>query len=508
MPKFIGLEINETVVRALELDTNSKKVMVTGLYEVSIPPSQESTNSNEPPTGKISAIKKLLSDNKLQRDRIAISLDAGNAVIREIHLPFKGDDHIRKVIKYELESLIHSFSVDEIIVDYYKVREDDRGTLVLAFALPKSIISKELGILQEIGIDPIFIDLDITSLLNTFYTIGIIETEEPFIILHSSDKFTKLVFIENKKPTYIRSIRASLSDNTSVPQAISNIIDIISKEISRFLLSATTKAPSFIIITTDSTAISEGLQQKTGISVRCAKIPDKNSIEYKIANIPRTESLCVALGSALKCAEIDNVGIDFRKEEFTYKKKFEAIKTPAIVAVSATLLLLTGMLFNILSVKANIEKAYTAVLNSQKEEYKAITKSEPTNSNTIFDDIQRLFKEKTEKIGGGEYPLEKSSLLIWRELYETINKFRQKEIGNKKGGEELYLLLTAISIEQSKGKITLKGEITNRSYADALKKALSENIMFKNAEFPASLDITKDGRVRFTIEIKLEKYKV
>src|SRR5436190_1244035 len=79
-----------------------------------------------------------------------------------------------------------------------------------AAAVPKTVIEKRLRPHLEAGADPVALDLDIAAVINAMLHAGAIDSDEPLLLIHGTPKFTKLVFIEGRKPRSIRTIRFSL----------------------------------------------------------------------------------------------------------------------------------------------------------------------------------------------------------------------------------------------------------------------------------------------------------
>lgn len=498
MPQSLGIELNETKVKLLELETNGKKFKVNSFYEASIPAGDEKPWEENAKN----VLRALLTNKRIAKSSAALSIDSGEAIIREIHLPFKNDDQIRKTFKYELENFIHNYAVEELVVDFYKYGETDKGVNLLTMAIPKVHLSKQLAVLEENGIDPLFIDLDVCALFNALSTLGFIESDEPLVIVYGNAKFTKLMYVEGKKPKYIRTIRFAILSDTDL---ISSVTNILAKELQRFLLAASASTPISLLLLGNiaKSEVANILEKELALSVKIVSILEKIEHNPEINNV----DISVPLGLALKCSEIDAMGIDFRKEEYLYKKRFEAIRFPAVIAVTLVAFIFIGLFFYLLNTKSSLKDACNTILDRQSKVYSEVAKKPIDDKEQILKYMSNYYKEIDEKIGGGDYPIEKSALLIWRELFDSINKFRQKSEGIKLGGEEIYLFLTTLSIQHSVEKAILKGEITNREFADMLKSTLKENNLFANAEYLGSLPPTPSGRVNFTIEAKFEGVK-
>src|SRR6185436_16858139 len=90
------------------------------------------------------AVKAAVEEAGGARGRIAASIDSGDAMLRELHLPFTNDDQIRKTVRFELEQHIHNHAIEDLVVDYVKSATTDKGSQLLVAAVPKTLVEERL----------------------------------------------------------------------------------------------------------------------------------------------------------------------------------------------------------------------------------------------------------------------------------------------------------------------------------------------------------------------------
>src|SRR5689334_23763291 len=211
MARSVGVELTPAHVRILALEHTGKASKILQFHEAPIP---EGELPWEDRAG--AALRDAVAASKIPKGRVVAALDSGDAILREVSLPFKGDDQIRKTVRFEMESLIHNYTIEQLVVAHYKTGETDKGSLLLAAAVPKTVIDKRLKVYQAAGIDPVALDLDVAAVINSMLYAGAIATDEPLLLVHGTPRFTKLVFIEGRRPRSIRTIRFSMPGEVSV----------------------------------------------------------------------------------------------------------------------------------------------------------------------------------------------------------------------------------------------------------------------------------------------------
>ncbi|MFV1958869.1 MAG: hypothetical protein ACC662_05585, partial [Planctomycetota bacterium] len=72
-------------------------------------------------------IRGVFDTMKLPRDDVCAALGAGSTVFREIMVPFREEDQIRKVVKFEAENHLHSYAIEDVVVNWVKTGENRDG---------------------------------------------------------------------------------------------------------------------------------------------------------------------------------------------------------------------------------------------------------------------------------------------------------------------------------------------------------------------------------------------
>jgi Tfp pilus assembly PilM family ATPase len=541
MARSVGVELTPAHVRILSLEHAGKASKILQYHESPIPGGETPWEERA-----VGALKEACSAAKIPKGRIVAALDSGDAILREVSLPFKGDDQIRKTVRFEMESLIHNYTIEQLVVSYYKTGETDKASLLLAAAVPKTVIDKRLKLFQSAGIDPVALDLDVAAVFNAMLHAGAISTDEPLLLVHGTPKFTKLVFIEERRPRSIRTIRFSMVGSPEVaagvaamsgadvspllesaapgdaeplvivsdtdaafghmPQAQqSALIGILSKEISRFLLAnASSASPAHILLSGDfeEDGAASMLESATRIPVKTFNVIEAIDPGYKGAG--SSARIAVPLGLALKGAGVDALGMDFRQEEFQYTKRFEAIKTTMLVTVELVIVFLAAIALHFYFMKKDLDANLKTVLNYQQAMYENIT------GETLPDALQAYPKwnELVRKAGGGptEFPLKASAREAWRDLFNAIQRFQQKHGDKTLSDGTLFLEIESLDISNSTTPgnesltMMMRGKIRNLEFAGLLKNEVRAVDLFSNADYVGSMPTGVDDLKQFTLK--------
>ena len=164
MAKGVGLDPGEYEIKVVELDGSYKKPRLAKVSIDRVSQTTAAASDAGHAAREAEVALHALKDAKISRDNVILGFPCREAVLRKLTVPFRGADQIRKVIKFEVEESIHSHNVDEMVVDFHTLEEVDDGTQVMVAAVPKAPLRVTLDALEEMGIDPEFVDLDTMAL--------------------------------------------------------------------------------------------------------------------------------------------------------------------------------------------------------------------------------------------------------------------------------------------------------------------------------------------------------
>ncbi len=203
---YLSVDFGCRKIRLLETEGTAKKIKLKAFRMIDT--LREGVEILDDPAGaKATAetFKRTLAKNKFSRDPSCMALDTSYCIIRDISLPFKGDEQIRKVIKFESESHIQH-DIDDVVVSYFKRSETVDKSNLMVLAAKKSDLRKHIEFLDTVGVDPVQIDLDILSLYNALCGTGVVKDHKCFIVLSAGREKTDLLVINKERLVACRSI--------------------------------------------------------------------------------------------------------------------------------------------------------------------------------------------------------------------------------------------------------------------------------------------------------------
>src|SRR5262245_1036752 len=161
MVRSVGIDAGEYAVKTVEIDGGYRKTRLLGYRIEKVTGAVMETDARA--AAAATAVAEALRAAKMSGDKV-LGYPCREAVLRTIEVPFRGADAIRKVIKSEVESAIHSHQVDDMVVDFHELGGSPEGSRVLVAAVPKPGLRSILTALTGEGVEPERVDLDTMAL--------------------------------------------------------------------------------------------------------------------------------------------------------------------------------------------------------------------------------------------------------------------------------------------------------------------------------------------------------
>ena len=394
MSKSVGLEIHPRGVRAVEVTGKGKSFRILRYIERAVTP-----RGGQPDPEELAvALDEVFRGAKFSKNNVVASLPADETVVREIPVPFKSDDQIRKVIKYEVEHHLHDCDADDVVVQYTHVGESAEESNLLVFAARKVDISRRIEYCRGAGVEPLTMDLDATAFFLAVRATGALDETPSVVLLKIGHKSTELVFVQEGELRALRSVRMGVD---SIASGLARDMDIEIAEADSKLAGMTggggdaldlllptadpdekretekshaelerdlfqTKRNDFIVRLrreyVRSSAVVRGTRPTriiaTGAGLRIDGLVDmlsnrigldiepfqpSQAFPCKLGGTPAEEfdaHAAVCVGLSLKGQGDDPLGLDFRQEELQVANKFELLKTTLAVTVTLVFLAL------------------------------------------------------------------------------------------------------------------------------------------------------------------------
>ena len=202
----LSIDFQNRHIRFLETDGNAKSLKVKKFHVLD-------THREGPEiyrTGGVDremteAVGQVLSKGKFTREPAGMALGSAYCIFRDVDLPFKSPEQIRKVIKFEVEGSIQ-IDIDELVISFFKKTETLDKSRLLVAGVRKSILARQLEVLQGRDVDPYFVDLDILCLYNALAGINYLKEHEAFMVLNVTWDHSDVLVLYRGQLVMARSI--------------------------------------------------------------------------------------------------------------------------------------------------------------------------------------------------------------------------------------------------------------------------------------------------------------
>lgn len=512
MPKACGIEVNRNKVKVCVTDYTAKKPRILGYVEAAIPEEQE--RPWEERAG--GTLKDLLGKLKIPYDAVAMSVDSSECLVRELTLPYKKDEQIKQVYKGQFANLIHDYDIDDLIVDYFKIGETEKETSIIAIGVPKEIMARNLGAMQKAQVDPITIDIDVIALFNALYNCGVVEPQESVLIIHGSlNRFAKFILVEDDKVKAIRAIRFMVpsmsraemdeyvqsrewkTETVSGPIPVIivdeteqkeidlevrrqiSLSNLLQKEILRFITAYASQDVGYVLLTGDfeQEQIRAHVQPHIPIPVKTVNLLESIEHPFQEDSEQIRTKVHVPLGLALKAGDVDVLKLEYRKEDFMYRKRYGKVKAALTVMFELLIVLIAVVGLYLYFNKYRIyESSYKDVLTFQRDAVQGMGLDDVPDQE-LYNKVWELYNRKVSAVKGAG-PLEKSALQIVGEMFQAVTEFHQQNNRN----ENFYCSIERVNVDQSGGLISLEIKVKDSQYGQMLLDKLRQNAFFSDAD--------------------------
>lgn len=369
----VGLELTGSSIKVAVVEGNKSSAKLKGFLTRKLDAKKGDVEEDI-----VTALNEVFKEVKAPKTGVVASIRAQDCMIREITVPFSDDDKIRKTVKYQAENYFTSLQINDLIVEYSKFYSEENRAKLLVAGIKKSHVARRLELLEEIGVDPNAIDLDVAALFNAYAHLGAFEDLGAALIVEVKADTLKIGVVEAGKLRLARAIRMRLGsmkldsvqpgrgrgeamesgtylsqaeESARLPVVIldegdddafsledsgiteverEGILHRVFMEVDRTVASVQLTSEIDMIYLTGASCVLEGIEQVFSehfeIDAQRLDMGAKLGWESGVKKGSVSIEGGTAVGLALKGLGIDHAGMDFRQEEFAYKGAFAQVK--------------------------------------------------------------------------------------------------------------------------------------------------------------------------------------
>ena len=341
MARSCGIHIDQRRFHLVALDGSPKKAKIVGHGSGEIPPGEA------PVAAVASALKDMVKDQSIRAENIGLAVDSGLAAFRNLTVPFDDRAKIEDIIKFEVESDLPQWNIDDVIVDFLVLgTKPGVESNLLVTAIPKMRLERQLFACERGGLEATHAELDGTALLTAAEHSGVIAEDAAQVLVHVGDSTTTVVVVDGGKLLSMRAIRAGAFPHTHI------LFDETGDDADGALIDAEGETEGEAATTERLAQTAKRIQRELGRTVSGAQteheieaiyltghkleglgdgpIFDVPVVPLEVAEVGEQE-LAIAYGAALSALGGSVLAPELRREDLKYSGKFERLELPLAV---------------------------------------------------------------------------------------------------------------------------------------------------------------------------------
>lgn len=202
MARTCGIRIGRTDFDLLILEGSVKKPSVAACVTGEIP-----ADSEDPVADLTAALKAAIKGLKVPTDAIRVVGESGVAAYRNLVLPFDDPAKIEQVIKFEVESKVPQWDIDDAVVDFHVAASTGVESHLLVTIAPKAAVGEWIEAATKAGLEPQECELDTTALVNAAARVDVLTPSGSQVLIHVAQHSTAMVVVDGGRVRDMRSLQ-------------------------------------------------------------------------------------------------------------------------------------------------------------------------------------------------------------------------------------------------------------------------------------------------------------
>jgi len=206
MARSCGLRIGPRRFELVVLDGSGKKHKVVAVKTGEFPRPTAEQAGEDPAKLAAAALKEALVGTNVPKDNVGVALDSALAAFRMLKMPFADRAKIEQVLKFEVESLLPQWNIDDVVVDFHTLEATDDASELLITAVPKADVQKVIDLCGDGGIEPLEAEIETTAMVNAALALELCRVDNAQLLVHVGEHSTSVVVVDGGKPREMRAI--------------------------------------------------------------------------------------------------------------------------------------------------------------------------------------------------------------------------------------------------------------------------------------------------------------
>jgi Tfp pilus assembly PilM family ATPase len=206
MTRSCGLRIGPRRFELVVLDGSAKKHKVVATRTGEFPRPGPEQSPEEWTELSARALRDVLKEVGVPKDNVGIAIDSGMAAFRMLKMPFADRAKIEQVLKFETESLLPQWNIDEVVVDFHMLDSTDDSSELLVTAVQKSDLQRAIRLCERAGLEPLEAEIETTAMVNAALSTSVCSVDGAQLLVHVGEHSTSVVVVDGGKTREMRAI--------------------------------------------------------------------------------------------------------------------------------------------------------------------------------------------------------------------------------------------------------------------------------------------------------------
>lgn len=190
MARSCGIRIGPRRFELVVLDGAPKRHKITAYYSGEFTAEESAAYAAGDVSGVATVLKDAAASHRIPSENVSVILPSDEAAFRRLTLPFADRSKIDQVIKFEVENELPQFDIDDVIVDYHVMAENEQGAELLVSAVPKASVGRAIEALEKAGLEPLEAELEGSAMVNAALAADICHIDNAQLLVHVGEHST------------------------------------------------------------------------------------------------------------------------------------------------------------------------------------------------------------------------------------------------------------------------------------------------------------------------------
>lgn len=190
MARSCGIRIGPRRFELVVLDGSVKKHKISAYHVGEFSPEHAAAFAEGDVSGVAATLKDAAKAHRIPSDNVSIVVASDHAAFRRVTLPFSDRQKIDQVLKYEIESELPQFDIEDVVVDYHVMSENESGAELLVTAVPKDDVQRTLSACEKAGFEALEAELEGTAVVNAAFAADMCHIDDAQLLVHVGEHST------------------------------------------------------------------------------------------------------------------------------------------------------------------------------------------------------------------------------------------------------------------------------------------------------------------------------